>query len=95
MLEIKRLQKDNTCLQHTIGIIEVKIVELTSKVMAKDEEAIKKDDAWNQEYASLVAVLGDLKVEALKCYEECLSNRVSQFLTYRSKPPRNGSREIL
>ena len=57
--------------------------------MAKDEKIAKKDDAWNQEYASLVAVLDDLKTKALKRYKECLTNRVSQFLTYRSKSPGN------
>ena len=78
-------------MQHTIRILEIKIVELTSKVIVKDEEAAKKDDAWNQEYASLVVVLDDLKAWALKRYEECLSNRVSQFIAYRSKPLGNGS----
>lgn len=64
-------------------------MELTSKLMVKDKEIDIKDAAWNNEYASLVVAIDDLKAKALKRYEECLGNRVSQFLAYRFNPHGN------
>ena len=66
-------------------------MEPNSKLMVKVEEAAIKDAAWNNEYVSFIAAIDELKAEALKIYEECLSNRVSQILAYISNPPMNGS----
>ena len=79
MIEIRKLQEDNKCLEQRLVELEVEIVELTSKLMVKDEEAAINDVVWNKEYDSLVVAINELK--PLKRYEESLGNRISQILT--------------
>ena len=55
MIEIRKLQEDNKYLPQKLVELEVQIVELTSKLTVKDEEAAIKDVALNNEYDSLVA----------------------------------------
>ena len=60
-IERTKLEEENKCLKQRVDELEVQIVELTSKLIQKDEESTINNATWNNEYGSLLGAFDELK----------------------------------
>ena len=60
-IERTKLEEENKCLKQRVDELEVQIVDLTSKLIQKDEESTINNATWNNEYGSLLGAFDELK----------------------------------